>query len=414
MNSFSTRTGHFLSALLFFSLFCVTTMSTASSAEPLTYAIQLDTIIKHDDRQFLWYHPRAVAWQPNDKNQPRQALITLQKHLRISDYYSGLYVMDSNDLGKTWSAPDLKPSLDWRMTSTGINIAVADVTPGWHAPTGKVIAVGAQVRYGKKGEQLEDEPRAHQTAYTIYDPATKQWSDWKLAPTPEGEQFNFARSACSQWLVQDDGTILLPFYHGRNAKEPYRVTVIAYTFDGQQLKYLKHGNELTLPVVRGLCEPSLVRFQGKYYLTLRNDLKGYVTISDDGLNYQPITPWLFDDGKELGSYNTQQHWLSHSDGLFLVYTRRGANNGHIIRHRAPLFIAGVDPKTLRVKRQTERVLIPERGGEMGNFGTSAISPNESWVTVSEGLWNEDSRNRGAEGATFIARVKWSKPNRDVK
>jgi hypothetical protein len=31
-----------------------------------------------------------------------------------------------------------------------------------------------------------------------------------------------------------------------------------------------------------------------------------------------------DDGAELGSYNTQQHWLSHGDGLFLMYTRRGA------------------------------------------------------------------------------------------
>lgn len=400
-----------MSALLLFMACCTVSLT---SAEPLTYTIQLDTIIKHDDRQFLWYHPRAIAWQSNEKNQPRQTLITLQKHLRVSDYYSGLYVMESTDLGKTWSAPHLIPSLDWRKSSSGVNIAVADVTPGWHALTGKVIAVGAQVRYGKKGEQLEDEPRAHQTAYAFYDPVTRQWSDWKLTPTPEGDQFNFARSACSQWLVQDDGTILLPFYHARHAKEPFRVTVIAFSFDGQQLKYLSHGNELTLPVVRGLCEPSLIRFQGKYYLTLRNDVKGYVTVSEDGLNYQPITHWLFDDGKELGSYNTQQHWLSHSDGLFLVYTRRGAKNDHIIRHRAPLFIADVDPRTLRVKRQTERILIPERGGEMGNFGACAISPNESWVTVSEGIWNEDSRKRGAEGATFIARVKWSKPNRDVK
>lgn len=403
-----------LFTLFFLSAPCLIPTIATQNIEHLTYTIQLDTIIKHDDRQFLWYHPRSVAWQPADNTQPRQALITLQKHLRISDYYSGLYVMESGDLGKSWSAPELKPSLDWRKVSTGVNIAVADVTPGWHAPTGKVIAVGAQVRYGKKGEQLEDEPRAHQTAYAIFDPATKQWSRWKPVPTPEGEYFNFARNACAQWLVQEDGTILLPFYHGRNAKEPFRVTVIAYRFDGQQLNYLKHGNELSLPVVRGLCEPSLVHFQGKYYLTIRNDLKGYVTVSKDGLNYQPITSWLFDDSTELGSYNTQQHWLSHSDGLFLVYTRRGGNNDHIIRHRAPLFIAEVDPKTLRVIRATERVLIPERGGEMGNFGASAISPSESWVTVSEGLWNEDSRKRGAEGATFIARVKWSKPNRDVK
>lgn len=41
-----------------------------------------------------------------------------------------------------------------------------------------------------------------------------------------------------------------------------------------------------------------------------------------------------DDGKELGSYNTQRHWLAHSVGPFLVYTRRGADNDHILRHRA--------------------------------------------------------------------------------
>ena len=46
---------------------------------------------------------------------------------------------------------------------------MADVTPGWHAPTGKVIALGALVRYSPKGEQLEDTRRAHQTAYAVYD-----------------------------------------------------------------------------------------------------------------------------------------------------------------------------------------------------------------------------------------------------
>lgn len=380
--------------------------------EKLTYTIHLDKILQHDDGQFLWYHPRAVVWP--DKDGQRRSLITLQKHLKISDYYSGLHVMHSADAGNTWSKPELVPSLDWRSTDKGVNIAVADVTPGWHAATGKVIVIGAQVRYGKKGEQLEDESRAHQTAYAVYDPATKQWSGWKLLPVPDDEKFNFARNACSQWLVQDDGTLLIPFYIARNAKEPFQTTVMSYSFDGSELHYMKHGSELSLPVVRGLCEPSLARFQGKYYLTIRNDVKGYVTVSDDGLNYRPITPWLFEDGTELGSYNTQQHWLSHSDGLFLVYTRRGANNDHIIRHRAPLFIAEVDPKTLRVKKATERVLIPERGGEMGNFGANAVSSDESWVTVSEGLWNDDARKRGANGTTFVARVKWSKPNRDVK
>src|SRR6185436_12067028 len=102
----------------------------------------------------------------------------------------------------------------------------------------------------------------------------------------------------------------------------------------------------------------------RFYLTLRNDQRAYVTTSRDGLHFDAIRPWTFDDGSDLGSYNTQQHWLAHSDGLFLVYTRRGANNDHIIRSRAPLFIARVDPEKLCVIRSSERILIPERGGEM--------------------------------------------------
>ena len=43
---------------------------------------------------------------------------------------------------------------------SALAFAVADVTPGWHRQTGKLIAIGAQVRYSKKGEQLEDVRRA--------------------------------------------------------------------------------------------------------------------------------------------------------------------------------------------------------------------------------------------------------------
>ncbi len=178
-------------------------------------------------------------------------------------------------------------------------------------------------------------------------------------------------------------------------------------FDGTQLTYLEHGDELALDVPRGCDEPSLVLFQGRYYLTIRNDEKGYVTAGDDGLHFAPLTPWTFDDGAELGSYNTQQHWLAHGDGLFLVYTRRGANNDHIFRHRAPLFIAQVDPGRLCVIRATERVLVPERGATLGNFGAGPITPGESWVTVGEGMFFPEVYTKGgATGAVFVARILW--------
>jgi hypothetical protein len=99
--------------------------------------------------------------------------------------------------------------------------------------------------------------------------------------------------------------------------------------------------------------------------------------------------------------------VTRGDKLFLVYTRRGADNDHIMRHRAPLFMARVDRESLHVMRNTERVVIPERGATLGNFGVCQLGPGESWVTVSEGVWNDEARKRGATGATYIARIQWN-------
>lgn len=385
------------------------------AAEPalLDFSVKLETVMKHDDGKFLWFHPRAAAIPTLDKSHEPAVVLTLQKHLKVSDYYSGLHVMTRANSATAWSGPVLPPELDWRQQSGGVTVSVADVTPGWHAPTGRLLAIGCQVRYSPQGKQLDDVARAHQTVYAIHDPTKGTWTPWQVLDLPADLQFNFARNACSQWVVRPNGSLLIPLYIGRNSREPFSTTVAECRFDGEKLTYARHGTVLSLKVARGLYEPSLVAFGGRYYLTLRNDLRGYVAVSQDGLDFAAPQPWLFDDGTDLGSYNTQQHWLAHSSGLFLVYTRRGANNDHIIRHRAPLFMAQVDPDTLRVLRRTERVIVPERGAELGNFGACAISAAESWVTVSEGMFMKDSKQRGAEGATFIARVLWALPNRLV-
>lgn len=386
--------------------------STPAAPAPLDFTVKLETVLKHDDGKFLWFHPRAATTPGTDPSVPA-AVMTIQKHLKVSDYYSGLHVMTRATPTAPWIGPELPAELDWKQQPDGVTISVADVTPGWHAPTGRLLAIGCQVRYSPKRAQLDDVKRAHQTVYAVLEPKTSKWSPWQVLELPSDEEFNFARNACAQWLVRPDGSLLVPLYIGKSSKDRYSTTVAECRFDGTKLTYLRHGNVLRLPVARGLYEPSLVAFQGRYFLTLRNDQRGYVSVSDDGLNFAEPKPWLFDDGTDLGSYNTQQHWLAHSDGLFLVYTRRGANNDHIIRHRAPLFMAQVDPVKLQVLRATEKVVVPERGAELGNFGCNPFSAAESWVTVSEGMFMKDSKQRGAEGATFIARILWSKPNRLV-
>jgi hypothetical protein len=382
------------------------------AAEPalVEYTVKLETALKPASDNEQWFHPRAAA-VPSAGGGAPAIVMTIQKHLTVSDYYSGLSVMTRTSPSGPWTGPVAPPELDWQKLPDGVTLSVADVTPGWHGPTGKVIAIGCQVRYSPKGEQLEDVPRAHQTVYAVYDPKTTRWTKWQRLELPPGDDFNFARNACAQWLVQPDGTLLVPLYIGINARVPTSVTVAECRFDGTKLTYLRHGNILRLDVPRGYGEPSLIKFQGRYFLTLRNDIKGYVTVSDDGLNFPEPKPWTFDDGAELGSYNTQQHWLAHRDGLFLIYTRRGANNDHIVRNRAPLFMAQVNPETWQVIRRSEKAVVPERGAELGNFGANYVSESESWVTVSEGMFMKDSKARGAEGATLVARIQWAKPNR---
>jgi hypothetical protein len=165
---------------------------------------------------------------------------------------------------------------------------------------------------------------------------------------------------------------------------------------------------------RGMDEPSLAQIGQRYYLTLRNDLTGYVAVSGDGLHFDRPRPWTWDDGTDLGNYNTQQHWVTHNGRLYLVYTRKGAHNDHVFRHRAPLFIAQVDLNRLVVIRAAERILVPERGARLGNFGVTEVTPNQTWITVAEWMqtWGPNyvmpvGNRYGSNNSIYVARVLWS-------
>jgi hypothetical protein len=148
-------------------------------------------------------------------------------------------------------------------------------------------------------------------------------------------------------------------------------------------------------------------------MTLRNDEHNYVAAGEDGLHFGEPQRLKFDDGAELGGYNTQTHWLALGDRLYLVYTRRGANNDHIMRHRAPLLIAEFDPQRLCVIRDTEQVAVPERGARLGNFGITKISQHESWITVAEWMQTKPPNAHdpticekyGSDNSVFVAKVR---------
>lgn len=383
----------------------------AVEPDPLEFRVQLDVVQQELHPDFCWFHPRAAALLGFGKAGQPAVILTLQKHLVVSDHYSGLYFMRTDDLGKTWTGPVEVPELAWQKGAQGETIAVCDVTPGWHGPSQKLVAIGVKLRYDAKGAHLLDKPRSHECAYAMFDPAHGTWTPWKMLAMPDTDKkFFLVAPGCVQWLVKPDGRILLPIYFKGATGDDYTVTVLHCAFDGREMRLLEQGTELTVPGGRGLCEPSLAVLGGTYYLTLRNDARGYVTKGSDGLTWAPMQPWRFDDDTDLGSYNTQQHWLVHKDGLFLAYTRRGADNDHIARNRAPIFLAQVDPATLRVMRRTEQAILPERGVMLGNFGAAQITQNEWWVTDAEFHFGTQPHARGANGSTFAARIQWPKPN----
>ena len=386
-------------ALLFLGL-------TAIAEEP--YSIELTVAHQEFDGTFSWFHPRPCSFPTEDGD---VGMITLQKWFRsASDYFSGLSVMAA-PVGGDWPAPVAKDALSWRDEGNGVTVGICDVTPGWHAPTGKVLAVGHTVRY--KNEKLMRDPRPRETGYAAYDPTSDTWSDWDVVDMGDKEKYFSIGNGCGQRLTLSNGDLLIPMYYKSEGESIYTTIVARCRFDGETLRYIEHGSEHSIDVTRGLYEPSLTYHGEKYWLTMRNDQKAYMAVSDDGLHFSEAKPWLFDDGEEIGSYNTQAHWVSHSDGLYLVYTRRGADNDHIIRNRAPLFMSRVDTETRRLIRDSEVVVVPERGAMLGNFGAAAISPTESWVTVGEGM-HGDAAKYGANGSVFVAKIKWSRPNKDFE
>ncbi|QDT25375.1 sialidase family protein [Gimesia panareensis] len=391
-------------SLLFIDL---TALAADDAASTLTYEVDLRTVREGFDGKTCWVQARAGAI-PQEGDFPATVVLTMQKLLLTgSDVFYALNEMRTSD-GEHWVGPMKHDTLARRRLSDTREIAICDFTPGWHAKTKKLLGTGHSVRYEHNKVM---HVRKRSVAYSVYNQQDHTWSDWTTMSMPDEPRFEDCGAGSAQRWDLKDGTILLPVYFKPKAEKQYSTTVVLCDFDGEKLTYKKHGSTHTVPVKRGLYEPSITKFQQKYYLTMRNDDKGYVSVSDDGLNYSEPVVWKFDDGQELGNYNTQQHWVTHSDGLFLVYTRRGANNDHVFRHRAPLFMAEVDPQTLRVKRKTERIIVPEKGARMGNFAVVNISPSETWVVVAEWMQPIGIEKYGSNNRVYTSRIKWSRPSR---
>lgn len=372
----------------------------------LTYQTEMEVVSSGYDGKTNWFHPHAGVI-PGKKP---VVILTMQKWLLArSDVFFALFDLKSHDGGKTWTPPrENTHTLGRRSEGATREVGISDFTPKFHRGSGKMLGTGHTVRY-EDNHLISGAQRS--TVWAVYDDASDAWSPWQPLKLPAELPFSSEGAGSTQRVDLENGDILLPTYITNRETGLYRATVLRCRFDGRELTYAEHGNILAFPTGRGFTEPSLTRYKNRYYLTLRNNDAAYVAVSEDGLHFSEPVLWRFDDGELLGSYNTQQHWVAHSDGLFLVYTRRGADNDNVVRHRAPLFMAQVDPEKLVIIRNSEKIVVPNKGAQLGNFGVNHINEYESWITTSEGMSEKEPTRYGADGRVYVARVLWSRPNK---
>lgn len=384
-------------------LFATALVSFADELPRVSLKLETRTSILGRSTEWDWWQART-AFVPGEK--PLWVTTMSETGRQGTHNFHDIYQSLSLDDGKTWSAPAIIPSLKRIKQKDGFEVVPGDLWPMWHAKSGRVIATGKTFNFedGHREIRLREK-----VSYAVMNPKTGQWKPMKFLVMPDldhsGKTISAANAGTTQRVDLPDGDVLLPVrYQRKTNSDNYTSVVVRCGFDGDALTYKEHGSELNIPQGRGLYEPSLTKFGERFFLTMRADHSAYVTSGTDGIHFEPIREWRFDDGKSLGNYNTQQHWVTVGGGLFLVYTRKGADNDHIFRHRAPLFIAQVNPKTLRVLRATERVLLPDNHATLGNSGVCWISANESWVTCGEGLLRLGDR-KGEKNQVLLVRIR---------
>ena len=372
------------------------------------------------DGKTCWVHARPAVIPARNGNPPLIVITAYPLDLTGDDVFFATHSMYSEDMGETWTG--LIPSEDTlgrRKISGGREEIPSDWMPAWHEASQTILMTGHTVIYD--GEKIAD-IRPRSTVWTTLDIESRQWSGYRKLEMPGGEKFFSAGAGSTQRVDLPGGDILLPIYFTRGEqsltqpftwdRDRFCATVLRCSFDGVNLKYIEHGTELFTDQPRGFCEPSLCTVNGRFFLTLRNDEFGYVCTGDDGLNFSEPKIWTFDDGDVLGNYDTQQHWLVHEDQLFLIYTRRGADNNNVKGHRAPLFMAEVDQERMCVIRDSEVILAPNRGARLGNFGVCRLSAAEYLVVVSEWMQTKNPnpfdytvcQKYGSDNSIFMVKI----------
>ncbi|MFP3903725.1 MAG: hypothetical protein ACLFWB_05720 [Armatimonadota bacterium] len=377
-------------------------MSTSS----LIKEIIVETVLHGRQNNQCWFSPDLAVIPRDEADAPPEVFIGVSQ--LVGNDMGTSHWIRTTDLGKRWTAPMESQNLlgvprdDHFFEKPKVNLF-------YHAHTDRLLGIGSThfsrdegTHTGFKMEKIDSEGQCslpNRMIMTEWDFSHNDFVPWWTISLPDAlERWHRVAWPRAQFEFSD-GSVLVPLYLRETAEDPYTAVAVMHaeiTDGGFVCRDI--GNLLRVDTHRGLAEPSVVHFEDRFLLTIRHDKRAYVTTSDDGIHYGDLLPWRFDDGAELGNYNTQQHWLAHGGALFLLYNRRSELNNGVFRCRAPLYMARVDPERLCVIRASEQIVFPEKGARMGNFDVANVTDDEAWVVTGE--WLEGMVEGMCEGDRF--------------
>lgn len=385
-------------------------LTAQSMIDPIE-SVKVKTLYKGRDSGTAWFLPR-VCRIPEGKM--AKAFMTMQE-ITGSDYYGPVHWSESTDNGNTWTKPLPLEGFGRKAAQGETEEAVSDVILKYHSKTKSVLAIG-EILYYKKGKFFKDQPPRY-PVYIVRD-KTGNWSERKKLEWNDPRNSSIYGIGSSQFVVLPDGDLIIPVMFRSIGRKDAAVTTLRCSFDGKTIRVKKVGVELNNFAARGFLEPQLVQSGKQFYLTIRaEDGLGYVSVSADGLDWSKPKPWAWETGEQLTMSTTQQHWLSHSDELYLVYTRKTASNANVMRWRSPLHMAKVNLSTMQLESKTERIIFPLIGDGIndpthvphyGNFDVANWSPKESWISSGEVI------PANYRGNLLMARIIWKKSDNSFK
>lgn len=320
-----------------------------------------------------------------------------------SDVAEGSYLVRSVDGGKTFGEPEKLGGHG--VIKDGIRTIFSCPTEYYSKYHKKWFVFGCNISYENDNHPIAAAGIAiSSAAYIFRDEESGQYiGDTIPLPLP----FEcVSATPCAQVIEYENGDFLLSFHIRRPTDKTAHVLTARYAFCDGKVSLVKAGTPIAYPnSVRGVYEPSVARSGDFYYVTLRSDEQGLFAVSSDGFNFSDPEPWKWDNGSILENYNTMQRWIQLGDQLYLAYTRKGANNDHVFRHRAPIFMAKFDAENRCLVKDTEVILVPELGARLGNFTVANISENEKWLLTAEWMQPIGCEKYGSDNSIWIAKVR---------